>query len=198
MSRYGIRCLTWKSFSLSGPIHHTNAFGAWTIRRLPHKCLSLYLYFTCISRATAPRPFFHCPKYQSSLDDDLLLARIHAALGILCRHRDHVFSVRKRRREIVERPVISHQRHFPPVHHHPRARFCLPRHLNHMPVLNERIEVERKLHFLARSGNNRETVLFALHRLLTGPVKRLDRPVISALWQPGDDYTRRRHLAIQQ
>src|SRR5262249_8156696 len=53
------------------------------------------------------------------LDHNLLRLRTDSAMIALCSDRNHVFSLRKRWRVIVKRPVSANHRHFFTVHHHP-------------------------------------------------------------------------------
>src|SRR5579859_5395880 len=134
----------------------------------------------------------------SLLNHYFLLACVHPALGILRRHRDQVFPVRQRRREIMEGAVIGDDRHFFAVHHDAGPRLGFARDLNHVPMLDKRIQVQRKVYFFLRPGNNGKAVLLAFHRLLAIRIIRLDRPIIGADRQAGHHHTWRLHLAVQQ
>ena len=41
----------------------------------------------------------------------------------------------------MERPVGRDHRDFPPIHHHSSPNLRLPRYFNHVPMLNERIQL---------------------------------------------------------
>src|SRR5438270_7017773 len=128
-----------------------------------------------------------CPagwfQWLNLLDDHLLLLCIYPTTRVLCSDRNHAFAHLQRRREVMEAAVISQQRHLPPIHHHPRSNFGLPCHFDHMPVLNEWVQLQAHRLAVFSLGDDGEAVLLALHRLFSILIVRLDRPIIRSLAQ---------------
>src|ERR1700728_2736949 len=122
------------------------------------------------------------------LDNDLLLLRIHSALRRLCRHRNHGFSGGQRRREVMETAICVYHWHFAAIYHDPSPVLRLARHLDHVPMLYERIEFEFDGLGLLTLGNDGEAVFLALHRFFPCGVIRLHHPVIGAFAEAGDRY----------
>src|ERR1035438_2748751 len=112
------------------------------------------------------------------LHNDLLLLRIHSALRRLGRHRNHGFSGGQRRREVMETAICIYHWHFAAIHHDPSPVLGLARHLDHVPMLYERIQFEFDGLGLLALGNDGEAVFLALHRFFPGRVIRLHHPVI--------------------
>src|SRR5277367_3607874 len=90
------------------------------------------------------------PNIAYLLNHHFFLVGIHPTFGILCGDRDQVFAVRQGRREIVERAIVSDDRHFLAVHHDACSHLGLARDLNHVPVLDERIDLKRQVYFFLR------------------------------------------------
>ena len=94
--------------------------------------------------------------------------------------------------------IVADERHFPAINHDTRAGFGLARHLNDVPVLDQRIHIERQIDFFLGLDDDGETIFLALHRLLAGCVIRFDRPIVGAYRQARDNHARRFHLAVEQ
>src|SRR5208283_878899 len=132
------------------------------------------------------------------LDHDLFLVGIYTTFGILRRDRDQVFSVRQRRREIVEAAIVADDRHFLAIHHDAGSRLGFAGDLNHVSVLNQGIEFERQIYFFLRLDDDGKAILFAFHRFLPRRIVRLDGPIVSAHGQSRHNHARGCNLAVEQ
>ena len=137
-----------------------------------------YLLYLTLTLATG---YTEGPSTSGSLDDYLLLFRVHAALGVLRRHCDYVFSGRQRSRKELEASVGANERNLLPVDHDASARFSLAADLDDVSVLYEILDLEWNCDGLYALRNHRKPILLALDGFLAGGVQRLHHPVISAL-----------------
>src|SRR6202050_1176704 len=115
---------------------------------------------------------------EGSLNNDLLLLRVHSALRRLSRHCNHRFPCRQRWCEVMERPVGRKHRNLPSIHHYPCSHLSLPSHFNNMSVLNKRVQVQLNGFRLRSLGNYGETVFLALHRYFPRRIIGLYGPVV--------------------
>ena len=98
----------------------------------------------------------------------------------------------------MERPVGRYHRNLPPIHHHSGPDLRLPRHFNDVPVLNKRIQFQINGFRLLALGNDRETVLLALHRFLPRRFVRLYHPVVRSFAQACNRNIRRVYFLVNQ
>src|ERR1700692_2081990 len=89
-----------------------------------------------------------------------LLVRIHRSLGVLGGYSDQVFSIRQRRREVMEGAIVADKRHLFAIDHDPRSRLRRAGHFDHVSVLHERFDCERQLKFFLALCHDGKTILF--------------------------------------
>src|SRR5581483_6039184 len=97
------------------------------------------------------------------LNHNLLLLRIDSALRRLGGYGNHSLSRGQGRGKVMKLPVRIDHRNFASIDHDPRADLRFARHLDHMTMLNERVQLQVDGFGLFALGNNGEAVLFALH-----------------------------------
>src|SRR4029078_11265585 len=141
-----------------------------------------YLLYLTLTLATG---YTEGPSTSGSLDDYLLLFRVHAALGVLCGDGDYVFAGRQWGCQELEASVGTYERNLLPIDHDASARFSFTAYLDDVSVLYEILDFERNRDRLDALRNHREAVLLALDGFLAGGVEGLDHPVVSALGKFG-------------
>ena len=99
-----------------------------------------YLLYLTLTLATG---YTEGPSTSGSLDDYLLLFRVHAALGVLRGDCDYVFASREWGCQELEASVRAYERNFLPIDHDASARFSLAANLNYVSVLYEILDLER-------------------------------------------------------
>src|SRR5947209_13136838 len=112
------------------------------------------------------------------LNYNLFLLRVHSALCGLSRDCNYRLSRLQRRREVVKLSVGIHHRNFTTIDHDARPHLRLAGYLNHMPMLNERIQFQIDGFGFLPLRDDREAILLALCRFFAARVVGLHHPVI--------------------